>query len=94
MITEKLGRRIRLLRNNAGMSQEKFALSIGMDRTYYSSVETGKRNISVQNIKKIADGLDLSVSELFKRTEEILEGIQQGDQADRERSGGKNNVAI
>ncbi|MCI9297583.1 MAG: helix-turn-helix transcriptional regulator [Lachnospiraceae bacterium] len=94
MIKKALGLACKEYREKLNISQEKFALSIGMDRTYYSSVETGKRNISVQNIKKIADGLDLSVSELFKRTEEILEGIQQGDQADRERSGGKNNVAI
>jgi transcriptional regulator with XRE-family HTH domain len=37
-----------------------------MDRTYLSSVEAGKRNISVNNIKKIADGLDVSISELFE----------------------------
>lgn len=47
------------------MSQEKFALRIDMDRTYFASVESGKRNISVRNIKKIADGLEVSVSELF-----------------------------
>ncbi len=37
-----------------------------MDRTYYASVECGKRNIAIVNIKKIADGLDISLSELFK----------------------------
>ena len=47
------------------MSQEKFALSIDMDRTYLASVEAGKRNISLNNIKKIADGLNISISELF-----------------------------
>lgn len=66
MITEQLGERIRELRNQAGLSQEKFALSIGMDRTYFASVEAGKRNISIINIKKIADGLHVSLSELFE----------------------------
>ena len=66
MITEKLGRRIRLLRNNAGMSQEKFALSIDMDRSYYASVESGKHNISINNIEKIANGLNITLEELFK----------------------------
>lgn len=66
MITSKLGIRIRELRTKTGLSQEKFALKIGMDRTYYSSVEAGKRNISILNIKKIADGLGVSLSELFK----------------------------
>lgn len=66
MIQENFGKKIRKLRNQLGISQEKFALIIGMDRTYYSSVEKGKRNISIINIKKIADGFNLSLSELFK----------------------------
>lgn len=67
MITEDLGKRIRELRQQTGLSQEKFALKIGMDRTYYASVEAGKRNIAIVNIKKIADGLDITLSELFKK---------------------------
>lgn len=66
MITEQLGERIKKLRSETGLSQEKFALSIGMDRTYFASVEAGKRNISIINIKKIADGLHVSLSELFE----------------------------
>ncbi len=65
MITKDLGGRIKTLRNKAGLSQEKFALLIDMDRTYLASVEAGKRNISIYNIKKIADGLNISLSELF-----------------------------
>ena len=53
---KKFGRRVRELRQETGLSQEKFALKIGMDRTYFASVETGKRNVSLMNIKKIADG--------------------------------------
>ena len=67
MITEDLGKRIRELRQQTGLSQEKFALKIGMDRTYYASVEAGKRNIAIVNIKKMADGLDITLSELFKK---------------------------
>lgn len=66
MISIKFGQRIRLLRNEKGLSQEKFALSIDMDRTYYASVEAGKRNISLHNIEKIANGLNISLEELFK----------------------------
>ena len=65
MITKELGERIKETRNKIGISQEKFALSIRMDRTYFASVEAGKRNISICNIKKIADGLGVSLSELF-----------------------------
>lgn len=66
MITQKLGQRIRMLRNELGISQEKFALSIEMDRTYYASVESGNRNISINNIEKIAKGLGITLEELFK----------------------------
>ncbi len=66
MITVDLGTRIRELRTQTGLSQEKFALKIGMDRTYLASVEAGKRNISIINIKKIADGLDITLCELFR----------------------------
>lgn len=66
MITEDLGKRIRELRQQTGLSQEKFALKIGMDRTYFASVEAGKRNIAICNIKKIADGLGVSLSEMFE----------------------------
>ncbi len=66
MIQEELGKRIRELRtNNTGLSQEKFAHKIEMDRTYFASVEAGKRNISIANLKKIADGLGVTLSELF-----------------------------
>lgn len=61
----KIGRRIKELRNNMSISQEKFALSIEMDRTYLASVEAGKRNISITNLYKIAKGLNVSLSELF-----------------------------
>ena len=66
MISEQLGERIKELRKQRGLSQEKFALMIGMDRTYYSSVERGNRNIAIENIKKIADGFQVSLEELFE----------------------------
>lgn len=69
MITIEVGKRIRELRLMTGLSQEKFALKIGLDRTYYSSVENGKRNIAIINLKKIADGLEVSLSEMFKGVE-------------------------
>ncbi len=66
MILEEFGNTIRNLRTKEGLSQEKFALRIGMDRTYYASVENGNRNISLINIKKISDGFGISISELFR----------------------------
>lgn len=65
-IQKEFGLRIQQLRKGIGMSQEKFALSIDMDRTYLASIESGKRNPSLQNIKKIADGLGISLSDMFR----------------------------
>lgn len=65
-IQKSFGLRVQQLRKEKGLSQEKFALSIAMDRTYFASVEAGKRNIAIKNIQKIADGLGVSLSELFK----------------------------
>lgn len=69
MIKETFGKQVRKLRTSAGISQDKFALAIGMDRTYLASVENGKRNISIENISKIAKGLDITLEELFKGVE-------------------------
>ncbi len=65
MIQVAFGKRIKELRKQTGLSQEKFALKIGMDRTYYASIESGKRNVSLKNIEKIASGFDISISQLF-----------------------------
>lgn len=65
-LKKQFGKRIQTFRKETGLSQEKFALKIEMDRTYYASVESGKRNISLENIKKIADGLGVSLSKLFE----------------------------
>lgn len=64
-IQKAFGACVRKFRTETGLSQEKFALKINMDRTYFASVESGRRNISIENIKKIADGLNLSLSDLF-----------------------------
>lgn len=66
MITKKFGERVRELRTQKNMSQEKFALHIDMDRTYLASVESGKRNISLENIDKIAAGFGITLEELFR----------------------------
>lgn len=66
MIKVKFGHRVKELRRKTGLSQEKFALLINMDRTYFASVESGKRNISIENIYKIANGLNVTMEELFR----------------------------
>ena len=64
-ITEIFGNRCKFLRHKHNLSQEKFALKAGIDRTYYASVEAGKRNISLENIKKICDGFEISLHDFF-----------------------------
>lgn len=64
-IQQAFGRRVRQLRKDRGISQEKFALKIEMDRTYLASVEAGRRNISLCNMAKIAKGLNVTLSDLF-----------------------------
>ncbi len=76
MIRKELGKRIKNLRTNKiKLSQEKFALQINMDRTYLASVEAGKRNISIDNLEKITNGLNISLSELFLDIEKIGDDI-------------------
>ncbi len=66
MIKKQFGQKLRKLRKElTGLSQEEFASRINMDRTYYSSVENGERNISLINIEKIAKGLNITLSQLF-----------------------------
>lgn len=65
MILKKLGERIKLLRKEANISQEKLAELAGLDRTYINSVENGRRNISIINIEKIAKALEISLANFF-----------------------------
>lgn len=65
-IKEKVGKRIKYLRNQIGVSQEELADKAGIDRTYITSVECGKRNVSIVNIEKIANALDVTLSKLFE----------------------------
>jgi transcriptional regulator with XRE-family HTH domain len=61
----RLGRAIRRLRSAKGFSQEAFADHVGLHRTYIGSVERGERNVSLDNIERIARGLGLTAAELL-----------------------------
>lgn len=63
------GKRCRALRADAGMSQEAFANSIGMDRSYYASIETGMRNVTLVSMDKISRGLGICLSELLREVD-------------------------
>ena len=63
----KVGLRIKDLRAAVhDVSQERFANKIGMHRTYLASIEVGQRNVTLQNLAKIANGFDMTLSEFFE----------------------------
>ncbi len=61
----RFGQRLRAVREKAGVSQEKLAEMAGLHRTYVSSVERGKRNISIQNIERLAVALGTTMAQLM-----------------------------
>ncbi len=65
---QKLGQKIRILRKNRRLSQEKLAIELECDQGYLSRIETGKANPSAVYLKQIADSLDLDIRELFNFT--------------------------
>lgn len=65
-VSSKFGRRVRQLRVELSLSQEQFAALCNLDRTYISSIERGRRNVSLKNIAAIARALDVSLSDLFE----------------------------
>lgn len=65
MIEEKVGKRIKELRNKLGISQEELGFRSGVHRTYIASLEVGKRNISIVTLEKITKALEVSLSKFF-----------------------------
>ena len=50
---------VRRYRKETGLSQQDFAYEIEMDRSYFGGVERGERNVSIDNIERIAGGLKI-----------------------------------
>ena len=61
----KIGENIRKIRKQKGYSQEEFADIAGFSRSYYTEVETGKRNISILNLIKIIEALNVDPNEII-----------------------------
>lgn len=64
-IMVRFGQAVRNIRREHGISQEELAERCGLHRTYISDVELGKRNVSLENIERIAISLNKSLVELF-----------------------------
>jgi transcriptional regulator with XRE-family HTH domain len=65
-LRQLFGQRIRELRLAQGISQEAFADRCGFARSYMSRIERGTANPSLDAVETLADGLNLSVSDLFQ----------------------------
>jgi len=65
-ILAEFGARLRELRYEAGLTQEALALNSGIDRSYVGQVERGERNISLENIVKLANGLGVVPHKLLE----------------------------
>lgn len=74
-ILKNFGVAVRRMRLLNGISQETFADLCDLHRTYVSDIELGKRNVSLENIDRIANALGISISELFMEVEKEDAGV-------------------
>ena len=68
-ILTRFGCAVRRIRQNRRISQEQLADMCNLHRTYISDIELGKRNVSLENIEKMALAFDMSIAELFIEVE-------------------------
>jgi transcriptional regulator with XRE-family HTH domain len=64
--TQKLGKRLKQLRLEAKLTQEKLSIATGLSQTYISGVESGKRNPSYESLVKILKAFGISESDILK----------------------------
>lgn len=65
-VVKKLGDRIRKLRRAKGLSQERLAELSGLHTNYIGQVERGEKNLTIETMQKIVEGLDITLEELFR----------------------------
>ena len=65
MISDDVGNRIKYLRKQLCLSQEKLALKADIDRTYLAGIESGKRNATIVSIEKVVNALEVSMKEFW-----------------------------
>lgn len=69
VIRNIIGVRIKELRKAQGLTQEKFALMTGLNRSYLADIEKGNRNFGIDTLGRIVDGLGITYSEFFRNIE-------------------------
>ncbi len=65
-LLKEFGEHIRQLRKARGYSQESFAAKLKLHRTYIGAIERGEKNITIKNLEKLANCLELKISDIFK----------------------------
>lgn len=68
-ITQRVGAAFRQRREALKTSQEAFADKIDMHRTYYSAIERGEKNLTLETIERVCIGLNTTIWEIFKTAE-------------------------
>lgn len=84
-LQEKFGQMLKRRRGEAGLGQEKFADRAGLHRTHVSLLERGKRNPTLEVIKKIADALETTMASLMEELE--ADAPASGAAPERKKSG-------
>ena len=71
-IRERFGARLRQVRGQNQLSQEKLAELAGVHRTFVSMVERGKRNVTIATVEKLAKGLKCRMADLMPDSENVV----------------------
>ena len=70
-LSNKFGELIKQIRKEKGISQEELGFRSNVHRTYIGMIERGEKNITLENIEKIANGLGVSMKLIFEQLEKI-----------------------
>jgi transcriptional regulator with XRE-family HTH domain len=68
----KFGDAIRELRKGRNLSQEELAEQAGVHRTYIGMIERGEKNITLENIQKLAKALNIPMKSIFEKLEKLI----------------------
>lgn len=78
-INKLFGKKLRLLRMSKGLSQEELGLRSGIHRTYIGQIERAEKNVTIQNVYKLAKTLELDIRELFDFSDIYKENSDKKD---------------
>ncbi len=70
-VKQKVGERIKQLREEKKLSQQQFAYAADMERTYLTHIEKGRKNISIGTLERVLTALNISFKDFFDAKEFI-----------------------